>query len=194
MLNLHIPLWKLCGWFRRLQLWATDDWQLPHDNVPAHHVSCRVFWQNIKSPKWLSPLHPRFGALQHLAFPKTKSHLKGKRFQTVDEIQENTMGQLMVMGRAVWGPKVPTLKGTEVSLSYIWCFLYLVYSITVSFSYYMAGYFLDRPHLYLKWGRIIEILSWITGWGKSRFVVVSTQNTVYSLLLFINYYFPCQQL
>ena len=32
----------------------------------------------------------------------------------------------MVIGRTVWGPKVPTLKGTEASLSYVQCFLYLV--------------------------------------------------------------------
>ena len=38
------------------------------------------------------------------------------------------MEQLMVIGRTVWGPKVPTLKGTEVSLSYVQCFLYLVSS------------------------------------------------------------------
>ena len=30
-------------------------------------------------------------------FPKLKSPLKGKRFQTIDKIQENTMGQLMVI-------------------------------------------------------------------------------------------------
>ena len=30
-------------------------------------------------------------------FPKLKSPLKGKRFQSVDEIQENTMGQLMAI-------------------------------------------------------------------------------------------------
>ena len=34
-------------------------------------------------------------------FPKLKSTLKGKRFQTVNETQENTMGQLMVIGRTV---------------------------------------------------------------------------------------------
>ena len=30
-------------------------------------------------------------------FPKLKSPLQGKRFQTVDEIQENTTGQLMAI-------------------------------------------------------------------------------------------------
>ena len=34
-------------------------------------------------------------------FPKLESPLKGKRFQTLDEIQQNTMQQLMVAGRTV---------------------------------------------------------------------------------------------
>ena len=34
-------------------------------------------------------------------FPKLKSPLKGKRFQIVDEILENTTGQLMATGRTV---------------------------------------------------------------------------------------------
>ena len=68
-------------------------------------------------------------------FPKLKSPFKGKRFQTVDEIQENITGQLMAIGRTLWGPEVPTLKGTR-SLSYVQCFLYLVSSsINVSIFY-----------------------------------------------------------
>ena len=47
-------------------------------------------------------------------FPKLKSPLKQRRFQTTYEIQEKMMGQLMAIGRTVWGPKVPTWKGT-------WC-------------------------------------------------------------------------
>ena len=36
------------------------------------------------------------------------------------------MRQLIAIGRTVWGPKVPTLKGTELSLPYVQCFLCLV--------------------------------------------------------------------
>ena len=57
-------------------------------------------------------------------FPKLKLPLKWKRFQTINELQENTMGQLMAIKRTIWGLKVPTLKGTEASLSYVHCFLY----------------------------------------------------------------------
>ena len=62
---------------------------------------------------------PDLACCDFLLFPKLKLPLKGKRFQTIDEIQENTTAQLMAVGRTVWGPKVPTLKGTEASLSYV---------------------------------------------------------------------------
>ena len=84
------------------------------------------FWWNIKLSRWLSPATAHIWCLRLLAFLKLKSPLKGNRFQTISEIQENMTGQLMVIGRTVWGPKVPTLKGTEASLSYVQCFFYLL--------------------------------------------------------------------
>ena len=74
------------------------------------------------------PYSPDLVPCDFWLFPKLKSPLKGKRFQTIDEIQENMTGQLMVTGRTVWGPKVPILKRTEVLLSHVHCFLYLVSS------------------------------------------------------------------
>ena len=106
------------------------------------------FGETSNHPSDSTPIQNRFGTLWLLLlFPKLKSSLKGKRFQTIDEIQENTKGQLMAIRRTMWGPKVPTLKGTEASLSYVQCFLYLISSsINVSFSYCIDGYFLDRLH------------------------------------------------
>ena len=124
--SLNIPLRKLFGWFRRLQLWATGDWQLHHDNAPAHVSPLMQFiYKTLNHPGDSAPYGPD---LVPRLFPKLKSLLKGKRFQTVDEIQENMMGQVMASGRTVWGPKVPTLNGTKVSLSYVQCFLYFVSS------------------------------------------------------------------
>ena len=99
-----------------------------------HHVSCRVFWWNIKSPRWLGPTTAQ---IQHPAtsgFSQNSNHLrKGRDFRSLMRFQENITGQVMANGRTVWGPKVPTLKQTGVSLSYIQCFLYLVSSsVTVS--------------------------------------------------------------
>ena len=73
----------------------------------------------------LDPYSPDLVPCDFWLFPKLKSPLNRKRFQTISEIQENIVGQLMPIGRTVWGPKVPTLKGTEVSLSYVQCFSYL---------------------------------------------------------------------
>ena len=165
-LSLNIPLQNLFGWFRRPQPWATGDWQLHHDNMPAH-VSRLV--QSVlakhKSPRWLSPLQPRFGALQLLAFPKTK--ITFEREEVSDHLWDSRKydEELMVIGRTVWGPKVPALKGTEVSLPYIQYFLYvgtshvqyflyvgrscIFFNKCLYFSYYITGYLLDRPHILL---------------------------------------------
>ena len=47
------------------------------------------------------PYSPDLAPCDFGLFPELKSPLKGKRFQTINEIQENTMGQLMAMGRTV---------------------------------------------------------------------------------------------
>ena len=126
-----------------------------------YHILCRVFWQNIKSPRWLNrPYIPDFGPYGFWLFPKLKSPSKGKKFQTIDEIQENTMGQLM---------EIPTkdfeqwkryqencVRFHEVGAYFegdcgviVLCTVFLVSWILFSkcpcFSYCMAIYFLDRP-------------------------------------------------
>ena len=84
-----------------------------------------------------NPYSPDLAPCNFWFFSKLKSPLKGKRFQTIDEIQENTMGQQMAIGRTVWSPRVPTLKGTEVSLSHLHSFLYLASSsINASIFHY----------------------------------------------------------
>ena len=130
-----------------------------------HHILCRVFLQNIQSPRWLSPYGPYLAPCNFWLFPKLKSPLKGKRFQTIKEIQENTMRQLMAIGRTVWGFKVPTLKGTEVSLSCVQCFLYLVSSsINVSIFHitWLNAFWTDLVYffknlLYFVWWYVVRL-------------------------------------
>ena len=88
------------------------------------------FGQKLTHPGDSAPLQLRFGVLWLLFFPKTKITFEKQqeRFQTINEIQENMMGGLILIGRTVWGPKVPTSKGTEVSLICVPSFLYLVSS------------------------------------------------------------------
>ena len=128
------------GWFRRLQLWVTGDWQLHHSNAPTH-TSCLL--QSFLETHPISqvtraPYSPDLVSCNFWLLSKPKSPWTGKRFQTLSEIQENTMGQLMASGRTVWGFKVQTLKGTEVSLSYVQCFLYLLSSSINVFIFHVA--------------------------------------------------------
>ena len=101
-----------------------------------HHISCNFLAKHRITQVTQPPYSPDLAPCDFWLFPKLKPPLKGKRFQTSHEIQENTMGQLMVIRRIVWGPKVTTLKGTEVSLSCVQCSFYFVSpSINVSISH-----------------------------------------------------------
>ena len=113
-------------WFKRPQLRATADWQLHHDNVPARasRLVQSFLVEHEITQMTQPPYSPDLAPCDFWLLRKLKSPLRGKRFQTISEIQENTTGQLMAIGRTMWGPKVPPLKGTETSLSYIRCFLY----------------------------------------------------------------------
>ena len=146
MLNLNIPQQKQFRWFRRPQLWATGDWVVHHDNMPAHasHLMQSFLVKHHITQVTQPAYSPDLAPCDFCLFPKLKSPLKCKRFQTFNEIEKNMTGQLMVIGRTVWVLEVPTLKGAEASLS-----LYNVSCIfkkCLYFPYYMDGYFLDRPH------------------------------------------------
>ena len=100
----------------------------------SYHTLCRVFVETSNHPGDPAPLQPRLGTLQLLAFPKTKITFEmeeisdhgwdsGKYNGTGDG--DSNKGFCSVLnsgrdaGRSVWGPKVPTLKWSEVSFSYI---------------------------------------------------------------------------
>ena len=102
---------------------ATGNWwqaASPWQHTCSCIMSCAEFFAKHQITQVTRPPYsPDLATYNAWLFPKLKSPLKGKRFQTLDEIQENTMGQLMVIGRTVWGPKVSTLKVTKGSLFYV---------------------------------------------------------------------------
>ena len=61
-----------------------------------HNVLCRDLFAKHQITQETQPHYsPDLAPCDFWLFPKLKSPLKGKRFQTGDEIQENTMEQLM---------------------------------------------------------------------------------------------------
>ena len=83
---------------------GNGDWQLHHDNVPAH-TSCLMQRFLVKyqiTQVTQLPYSPDLASCDFWLFPKLKLPLKGKGFQTiVNEIQENTIRQLMAIGRTM---------------------------------------------------------------------------------------------
>ena len=129
------------------QLWATRDWQLYHNNMSTR--ASRLVQSFLAKHQITQVIQPPYKTDLALCnfwlFPKLKSPLKGNRFQTFDEIQKNRAGQLMATGKTV-----------EVQGAYFegnWgiialCTMFLVsctfFKKCLYFSYYMAGYLLDR--------------------------------------------------
>ena len=96
-----------------------------------HHISSEFFGKTSNHPGDSAPIRPRFGAYDFWLFPKLKSPLKGKKFQTINEIQENTPGSWWWLGELCEVPRCLLWRGLR-HLSYVQCFLYLVSSINVS--------------------------------------------------------------
>ena len=92
------------------------------------------------------PYNPDLVPCDFWLFPKLKSPLKGKIFQTVSEIQENTMGQLMVTGRLCEVPRCLLWRGLRRHCS-IYSVSCIFFSKCVYFSYYEVGYLLDRQYV-----------------------------------------------
>ena len=113
--------------------WLTTSFQQRACSCIMSYAEC---FGETNHPGDSAPLQLKFGALWLLAFPKIKVTFEREEISDhwwnsgkLDRVADGD-------GRTVWGPKVPTLQGTEASMSYVRCFLYLVSSSTnVSISH-----------------------------------------------------------
>ena len=161
VLSLNIPLWKLFRWFRRLQLWAAGDRQLHHNSTPTHASHLMLFFgKTSNDPGVSAPLQPRFGALQLLAFLKTKITFEREE---ISNCQRNS-GKY---DRAADGDWENCVRAQDTYLEGDWgvivlCTVFLVsciFSKCHYFSQCTAGYFLDRsPILHFRF----LMHTWIT--------------------------------
>ena len=149
MLSSNIPPWKLLRWFRRPLLWATDDWQLHHDKATTHASRLRQsFLWNIKSPSWLNP---RFDTMWLLAFSET--NITFERREVSDHQWDS--GEYDGAADGDWENCVRSqgvyFEG-DLGVSVL-CTVFLVsciFSTSLSLSYDIAGYLLDRSHIFLS--------------------------------------------
>lgn len=81
---------------KRPELWRNRNWLLHHDNAPAH-ASLRTtqFLANNKMPVVPHPPYsPDLAPCDFALFPKMKFQLKGRRFDSVEEIQNESQAIL----------------------------------------------------------------------------------------------------
>ena len=91
-------------------------WMAASTQQCAHSciASCAVFWWNIRSPRWLSTTYsPDLVLYDSWLFPKLKSSLKGKTFQTVYETQENMRGSWWWLGELCEVPRCLFGRGLQ---------------------------------------------------------------------------------
>ena len=81
---------------KRPEAWTNKTWMLHHDNAPAHaSLLIREFLvkqDTIVMPQ--PPYSPDLAPADFFLFPKLKSTLKGRRFQMIEEIKENSLQDL----------------------------------------------------------------------------------------------------
>ena len=130
---------------------GTGDWQL-HHNTPTHASRLmQSFLHNIKSPGDSAPLKPKFEAVQLLDFPKTKTTFEREE---ISDCQWDS-GEYNGVPDVIWKNCVRS-QGAYFEGDWgiiVLCTMFLVSCIffekCLYFSYYVAGYFLDRPHIIL---------------------------------------------
>ena len=88
--------------------WATDNWQLPHDNVPSY--APRLMQSFLAKPQIIQvtqlPLQPRFSTLRHLTFPQTKITFEREEISDHEWDSGKYNRAAMAIGRSMWGRKV----------------------------------------------------------------------------------------
>ncbi|PNF42617.1 hypothetical protein B7P43_G01293 [Cryptotermes secundus] len=77
---------------KRLEKWRTNDWVLHHDNARPHtaYIVREFLAKNKMAVVPHPPYSPDLAPCDFFLFPKMKIKLKGRRFDTVEEIQAET--------------------------------------------------------------------------------------------------------
>jgi transposase len=102
---------------KRAELWTNNSWFLHHDNAPAYaSLLIRDFLAKTKLTVLPQPPYsPDLAPSDFFLFPKLKYTLKGQRFQTIQEIKENSQTEPRAIPKKAYQdfPEVATALGAE---------------------------------------------------------------------------------
>jgi transposase len=120
---------------KRPQLWMNQIWVLHHNNAPAHlsFLVRNFLAKNEMTVVPQPPYSPDLAPADFFLFPKLKSTLKGRHFDTINEIQKNSTDEFAIpkklsrkrsrvgrnVGSGVLLVKETTLKATNLNKLYL---------------------------------------------------------------------------
>ena len=124
-----------------------------------HHVLCRDFLWNIKSPRWLSPSTAQIWWPMTFAFFQNWNHLwKGRDFRLSKWFRKIQRGRWWWLGDLCEVPRRLLWRGLRRH-SPMYTISCIFFNKCLYFSYDMAGYLLDRPRcIYMNKSSAAECL------------------------------------
>lgn len=89
---------------KRPELWKDNSWFLHHDNAPAHTSAlvCDYLKKNNVNVVPQAPYSPDMAPCDFFLFPKLKLALRGKHFETVEVIKENSQRELKAITKSAY--------------------------------------------------------------------------------------------
>jgi hypothetical protein len=102
--HLRDPVWR-----KRPDLWASRNWQLHHDNAPAHssHLIQSFLAKHVIPVVCQAPYSPDMATCDFWLFPRLKRPLKGSRFDSREDIMRNATKELRSLPEML-----PAVEGT----------------------------------------------------------------------------------
>ena len=155
-----LPPWKLFRWSRSPLLWAAGDWQPHYDNVPAHASRLvQSFLAKHQIIQVTQPLYSPAVVLCTSGFSQNSNHLWKGDFRPLMRFRKPSQSSWWRLGELCEVPRCLPWRGLRrcCPVYNVSCILYLLHIINVYFSYYMAGYFLDRPRI-CRWHDLVHRL------------------------------------
>ena len=82
---------------KRPEKWRDGDWNLHHDNAPAHtsHLVQQFLAKHCTAQLQQPPYSPDLAPYDFLLFPRLKQVLKGHRFEATEDIKRNSTKKLL---------------------------------------------------------------------------------------------------
>ena len=101
---------------KRPELWENQSWMLHHDNAPAHaSLLIRSYLAKYQTSVVLHPSYsPDLAPADFFLFPKLKTTSKERRFQTIEEIKENTIRELRAFTEREFSSRKHSNNGRNV--------------------------------------------------------------------------------